>query len=259
MPESMSSWGDPKAPAARIDLALGPRDLLAPAAVAEAHPDGRSAVEGQADDVRAGHDLEVGAAEGGAQVGVGRAPAPPVALGDLGQARAVLLGPVVVRHDRHPRGRGGLQERARQGPRGPLVGDVQRPADRVVLGRAALVVLGAQEVGAHVLPAPAGGAPGLPQVVVQRPPADVEHRVHRRRAAQALARGARRASARRSGPRARSPGPSRAWSGTAWRRPRGSSRWGGGPCRRPPAAAPACRGPRSGGAPGRNRPSRRPR
>ena len=79
------------------------------------------------------------------------------------------------------------RKRLVSGTRRALVGDVERAADRVVLGSAALVVLGLEEVGPDVLPAPARRALGLPQVIVQRPAADVEHGVHRARPAQRLA------------------------------------------------------------------------
>ena len=58
------------------------------------------------------------------------------------------------------------------------------PPTRVVLGGAAHVVLGAQEVGQHVVPAPAQVGP---LVVVGRVAADVDHRVDRRGPAERLA------------------------------------------------------------------------
>ena len=58
--------------------------------------------------------------------------------------------------------------------------------DGVVLGRPALTVLGLQEC-LDAFPAPAGRALPLPEVVVERTAADIEHRVHRARSPEALA------------------------------------------------------------------------
>ena len=72
-------------------------------------------------------------------------------------------------------------------PRRALLGHAQRAARAVELRRAARVVLGLDEVGQHVAIAPAGRALRLPGVVVERAAAHVQHRVHRARAAEALA------------------------------------------------------------------------
>src|SRR4051812_6500787 len=168
-------------------LTLRAHRLLAAAAVAQHHPDGALALQRDPRDVRARAHLEVRAVPRGAQVRVGGRPAAAVALGDLHERRAVLLGAVVVGDARDADALGGLQEAPRQAARRALVHDVQRPADGVVLGGAALVVLGLEEVGTDVLPPPAARALGLPQVVVQRPAADVQHGVHRARPAQGLA------------------------------------------------------------------------
>ena len=61
----------------------------------------------------------------------------------------------------------------------PRVRHRQRPARAVQLARAALVVLGADEVGQHVVPAPVVEAQRLPAVVVGAVAADVDHRVDR--------------------------------------------------------------------------------
>ena len=82
-----------------------------------------------------------------AQVGVGGAPALAVALGDLDQRRAVLLGAVVV-VDVADAGRlGGREEAAVSGRGERCVLDPQRAAGAVVLGRAARVVLGRGSTG----------------------------------------------------------------------------------------------------------------
>jgi hypothetical protein len=64
---------------------------------------------------------------------------------------------------------------------------VQRAAAAVQAAGATLVVLGLQEVGQHRVEAPAGIALGGPVLVVFALAADVDHRVHRTRAAQCLA------------------------------------------------------------------------
>ena len=72
---------------------------------------------------------------------------------------------------------------------GATVAHPQRPAGAVQLRGAALVVLGLEEVGQHVLPAPAFEAQALPLVVVEPAAPDVDHRVHGGRAAQHPAAG----------------------------------------------------------------------
>ena len=69
-----------------------------------------------------------------------------------------------------------LRERVARAP----LGHRQRAAGPVELALAALVVLGALEVGEHLVPRPAGP----PAVVVERVAADVDERVDRGRAAQ---------------------------------------------------------------------------
>src|SRR6185312_6688463 len=101
-------------------------------------------------------------------VRVGAAPAAAALLGDLHHRAAVLLGTVVIGDPRNARGLGGGQEAAGELAGRALVGHVQRTADRVMLGLAPLVVLRSQEVGAHVVPAPARAALRLPEVVVER-------------------------------------------------------------------------------------------
>ena len=164
-------------------LAAGARDaLLALALVEDAgHP---RAAQLEALDLGVGDDLEVVALHRRPEVGVGAAPAAAVLLEGLEHPDAVLLRAVVVRRARDPARLGSLDEVGVDVARRALVLDVDRAADPVVLGRAALVVLGLEEVRAQALPAPAVGALLLPQVVVERPAADVEHRVHGARPAQ---------------------------------------------------------------------------
>ena len=93
-------------------------------------------------------------------------------------------GPVEVLAGRQAARRRGVEEGLREAGARQRVRDAQRPADAVVLGGAARVVLRAQEVGQHVVPAPAELGP---LVVVGGVAADVDHRVQRRRAAERLA------------------------------------------------------------------------
>ncbi|CAB4347282.1 unannotated protein [freshwater metagenome] len=58
-----------------------------------------------------------------------------------------------------------------------------------MLGCAARVVFGLEEVRLNVVPTPAGAALGFPEVVIKWTAADVKHRVHRARSAKALAAG----------------------------------------------------------------------
>ena len=165
-------------------LARGLRDALAPEAVPVGDARGPPAGQLHALHGGAGDDLEVAAVAHRAQVGVVGAPALAVALRDLAQRRSVLLRAVVVVDVADAVGLGGGEEAAGERPRRALVLHAQRPARGVVLGGAARVVLGLEEVRAHVVPAPARH---VPEVVVDRAPAHVEHRVHAAGAAQALA------------------------------------------------------------------------
>jgi len=134
------------------------------------------AVEQHAMHVEVRLDREVGPVEDRVQVGHRGAAAPAVARGQLVPAETVLRRPVEVlvggQAARGARIEEGLRE---PGPR-ERVRHAQRPADAVVLGRSADVVLGAQEVGQQVVPAPAQLAP---LVVVELVAAHVDHRVQR--------------------------------------------------------------------------------
>ncbi len=102
----------------------------------------------------------------------------------LGEADAVELGAVVVVVERdagllrslHGGGDDGMGLVPRHHAQGAAL--------PVVVGRAAVEVLGALEEGKHVLVAPAGVAEVGPRVVVGPVPADVDHPVQRARAAQ---------------------------------------------------------------------------
>ena len=67
------------------------------------------------------------------------------------------------------------------------VRDVERPANGVMLARSAFLVFGLEEVGPHIVPAPALAAELAPAVVIGVLAADVEQAVDRGRAAENLA------------------------------------------------------------------------
>src|SRR5262249_50120038 len=114
------------------------------------------------------------------------------ALGHLVHADAVLPGAVEVIVAGESRFGPRLDEGRRDPVARALVGDRQRPAGRVPLGSAALVVLGLEGAGEEVLPGPARHPP---LVVVAAVAADVDHRVHRGGAAEHLAARQRDATA----------------------------------------------------------------
>ena len=137
---------------------------------------------------RRGQDRQVRAAGGRAQEGVGGAPPPAVLLRRLDEAVPFGLAVVVVGVDREAALPAGLDHQVGEAARAAQGRDVEQSADAVGRGGAGLVVLGADEVGEDVVPAPAGAAGVVaPAVVVGAVAAHVEHRVHRARAAEALA------------------------------------------------------------------------
>ena len=101
---------------------------------------------------------------------------------------AVLLGAVEVRVAGQAGLDAGLHERLRHDVAGAALADRKGAAGAVPLRGAALVVLGLQEVGLQVGPAPAGHSPF---VVVEVVAADVDHRVDRGRAAERTPAGKR--------------------------------------------------------------------
>ena len=175
---------------ARMTSRSARSDLLAAAARRGTRtPTARPPSSSTPSDVRAGAHLEVRPLQRGPQERVGRAPAPAVLLVDLEHRHAVLLGPVVVVRCagcRRPRwrraarwstgARRALLATTRSAPPAPWNSDAPRQlsSDR-------------SEVRQHVVPAPAAAPCSSHSVVVERPAADVEHRVHRARAAEALA------------------------------------------------------------------------
>ena len=158
------------------------RDLRDVPVAVDLDAGGAVAVQQDAVDVGAGDQREVLAPQHRVQVGDRRRAAHPAALGDLIPAHAVLLGAVEVVVG----GKAGLQarlhERLTRAVAAAVLAHSQRSAGAVQLTGPALVVLGADEVREHVIPAPALEAHGGPTVVVGAVAADVDHRVDRRRA-----------------------------------------------------------------------------
>ncbi len=146
------------------------------------------AVELEPDRRDPGGDRQVRQPLGRAQERVCGAPAPPLALRHLDHADPGRLAVVVVVVGRVAGGAAGADHQVGELARAPRRRDVQQPAVAVGRRGARLMVLGADEVGQHLVPAPAGAAVLVaPTVIVGAMAAHVEHRVHRARAAERLA------------------------------------------------------------------------
>ena len=113
--------------------------------------------------------------------------APSVALRALEAPHAVLARAVEVRGVVEARELARLEHGVDQRGHRAAVRHAEGPTDAVVLVLAALVVLGALEVGQHLVVAPARGPAGRPAVVVGAVAAEVDHRVDRARSADDLA------------------------------------------------------------------------
>ncbi len=172
---------------AQAQQCLAPRphgEFLAVLAVG--HADATLALEQQPRHVRAALHRQVLAAGGGLEVTVDHAPAAAVALRHLVIADPVLAAGVVVRVERQAV----LLRRAQEGvgQRKALGHFLQVHRPGLAAGLAAgLIAFNLAEYPLGGAAAPAGGAGGLPAVVVLRPAAHVDHAVDQRRAAQALA------------------------------------------------------------------------
>jgi len=193
-------------------------------------PDGPAAFE--QDPVRQGADFDpqIGAFHGRAQIGDRGAATALVAHRQLQRPDPVLRGPVEISVEPVSSFFGTGHEGIVEFVAGAQIGHVERPTGAMMLVGAALLVLGAAEVGEHVVVRPAGVAELAPQVKILALAADVDQPVDR--------------------PPERPAGPA-----VRGRPGRGST--GCGPCRPLRAAAPGSSGRRSGGSPARIRPSRR--
>ena len=168
--------------ATQDDLAGRRRDARH-AALDVLDPDRALAIHADPPHPRAGFHTQVRPAERRAQEGVRRGPAPALADRDPVTAQAFRLRPVEIvgvrqaefLRRRHPGRLGRMQK-------GAHILDVERPVAQGPSFRvdAPLVLL---EVGAHVVPAPAGVAHVAPVVEIDRHAAAVDQRVDRARTA----------------------------------------------------------------------------
>ena len=164
------------APAAEDHLPARPhrRPLAVPG---DLDPDRPLPVEQDAGGERVGQDGQVrpGARRGEERPGGARAAS--VLHGELAIGEAVLGSAVHVRVVRVAALLRRVEERVADRMGLGLVGDVERPADPVVLVRAPRLVLGTLEVREHVVEGPAPVPELGPDVVVAGMPPDVEHPV----------------------------------------------------------------------------------
>jgi len=161
--------------------------LLQGAALAVFDTHGARALEQDARGVGTGDDLQVGARKVRREVALGRAVALAVLVRDLVQAHAFLRGTVEVGVVRIPRLHTRFGEVVAEAVGRAQVRHVEGAALGVPGISTALVVLGAQEVGLHILPAPARVALRGPVVVVGMLAPDVDHGVDGAGAPQHLA------------------------------------------------------------------------
>src|SRR5712691_9825859 len=133
---------------------------------------------------RVRYDGEIGPAARLAQIADRGRAAAPTARGQLEITGAFLGGAVEIVVARKARLLRGRDESLAQRMRFAHIGNRERPADPVQRILAARLVLGAAEIGQHILEAPAGIAELAPMIEVRRLAADVEQAVDRARPAQ---------------------------------------------------------------------------
>ena len=134
--------------------------------------------------LRVGDHREVGPAHRRMQIGGGGAAAHAIALGVLIEPDAILGGAVEIRVPGVTRLDRGFNEGVHQRiARAPLA-DLKRPELAMELVLAALVRLRLDEIGEDLVKAPAPGAVRRPAVVIGPGAANIDHGVHRARAAE---------------------------------------------------------------------------
>src|SRR5262249_34384904 len=133
---------------------------------------------------RVRYDGEIGPAARLAQIADRGRAATPMARGQLEITGAFLAGAVEIVVARKARLLRGRDESLAQRMRFAHIGDRERPAHPMQRILAARLVLGAAEVGQHILEAPAGIAELSPMIEVRRLAADVEQAIDRARSAQ---------------------------------------------------------------------------
>ena len=172
--------------AAQDHLAAGSGGVLG-AALRERDSRGAVTVELDPTGRRLQRHREVGAGAGRLDVRLIGRPAAPALAGHLVQARALLLGPVEIAVARHTELDCAVDPIGHQRVRVHAVLDGERAVGAVVAVVETGVALGLDEVRQHIVVRPAGGAVvALPRVEIAVVPADVDHGVHRRAAAQCL-------------------------------------------------------------------------
>ena len=133
--------------------------------------------------MRAGRKMQVRPLEDRLQKRRRRAPAPASALVDLEIAGAFVVALIEVGDLRNADLGPGLAHRVENRPGDARALDPPFAPRPVQLAGAAVMVLLTQEIGQHVVPAPAGKAELAPAVIVGRLAAHIDHGVDGRRAA----------------------------------------------------------------------------
>ncbi len=159
--------------------------VVSPLAIFDA--DGATSGKQNAGGQRAGHDLQIGPPARRPQIADRRRAAAPVARGELEIAGAFLARSVEIVVARKAGLLRSLDERFAQRVRLAHIGDRERSARSMQLIRAAFLVLGAPEIGQHILEAPAGIAELPPMVEILSLATDIEQAVDGTRSAQHFA------------------------------------------------------------------------
>ena len=181
IPESISSTGDWYAPPETI-TSRSARTVSRTPFRTSSTPTARSPSNTSRSTKTPGRDLQVRPPLGRVEEPVGGAAAQAVPLGEL-EARDALRAVDVQVVDVLVAGlHGGLEHQVGEPAHRAAVGHRERAADAVELVLAALVVLGALEVGQHLVVRPARAAVRRPPVEVGAVAAQVDHRVDRARA-----------------------------------------------------------------------------
>ncbi len=167
----------------RIDRPAGQQHLRARAHLAQRaalgkfHPDRAPSLEQHAMRQCAGLHPQIRPRQRRAQIGHRRAGPPAPAHRDLQRSDAVLLRAVEIGVERNAAFDRTRNERIVQLVVRAQVGHRERTAGAVVVVGAAFLVLGAAEIGQHVVERPAGAAQLPPQVEILLLPADVDQPV----------------------------------------------------------------------------------
>ena len=157
------------------------------ALMGETHAGHTLAVQDQPIGMRMGDHPQVGALHRRAQETARRVPTHAALLVHLEKARTFVVAIVEIGPRLDPELPRAVLHGLQNVPPQALLADLPLAPRAVHLAAARMVILGFQEIGQHVIPAPPGIAQLPPMVIVRRLPAHVNHAVHRRAAAQHLA------------------------------------------------------------------------